>query len=398
MRTAEKGGSSPQQQQQQQQQQKPHNLQGPSEPHEQGPEERARQSSSDTAEPPDTPGSSHMVEPSAPQQPPPSYDDVVFSDHSASDQLGASGTNGAVMPHPEATESEPLITDQEQPQQQQQQREARPDASSISSHDFFARLKYKHSSKGCSSSDAWLNTDVKALRRFIVECNSEKPRVSIEVVGSHTKEKIVESFTTDANGQRQRHTNTCRETVTDFKFVMELTPYIHDKGSLYTARAPNGEPLDVDGILEDYVRADNFLKEIVVQKKVIWDYDLARREIITFIRNTGYPHNVEVRFPMENDRVAVRSHNTAAQVWRHPVTSFLCFITCLCVVGWPMRYLAAKKWRDKVMSDFVVLASPRDFVERNSLFIRNQVSWSFWPDQQTMPFPMPMHYDAASTS
>ncbi|KAJ2907515.1 hypothetical protein GGI21_003808 [Coemansia aciculifera] len=79
---------------------------------------------------------------------------------------------------------------------------------------------------------------------------------------------------------------------------------------------------------------------------------------------------------MEHDRISVKSHNSAAKVWRHPVPSFLCVITCACLVGWPMQYFATKRWKNKLMSDFVVLASPRDFVDRNSSFIRNQVSWS----------------------
>ncbi|KAJ2900144.1 hypothetical protein IWW38_000684 [Coemansia aciculifera] len=248
------------------------------------------------------------------------------------------------------------------------------DPGELSSRDFFASLEYKRSSKGYSSCDPWLNTNSRALLRFITESN-ERPRVSVEVVGSHTESRTVESTRTD-NGQTRCETHTRQESVVDFKFSLELTPYVHDKGSLYTARGPTGEPYDINTILDDYVRSDNFLKEIRVQKKVIWDYELVRREIAEFIKTTGYPHTVTVSFPMEHDRISVKSHNSAAKVWRHPVSSFLCVITCACLVGWPMQYFATKRWKNKLMSDFVVLASPRDFVDRNSSFIRNQVSWS----------------------
>ncbi|KAJ2739400.1 hypothetical protein GGI20_006113 [Coemansia sp. BCRC 34301] len=251
------------------------------------------------------------------------------------------------------------------------------DPGELSSRDFFASLEYKRSSKGYSSADPWLNTNSRALQRFIVESN-ERPRVSVEVVGSHTESRTVESTRTE-NGQTRCETHTHQESIVDFKFSLELTPYVHDKGSLYTARGPSGEPYDMSAILEDYVRADNFLKEIRVQKKVIWDYELVRREIAEFIKTTGYPHTVTVSFPMEHDCISVKSHNAAAKIWRHPISSLLCFITCACIVGWPMQYYATKPWRNKLMSDFVVLASPRDFVDRNSAFIRNQVSWSARP-------------------
>ncbi|KAJ2755892.1 hypothetical protein GGH94_002794 [Coemansia aciculifera] len=251
------------------------------------------------------------------------------------------------------------------------------DPGELSSRDFFASLEYKRSSKGYSSADPWLNTNSRALLRFITECN-ERPRVSVEVVGSHTENRVVESTRTE-NGQTRCETHTHQESIVDFKFSLELTPYVHDKGSLYTARGPTGEPYDISTILEDYVRADNFLKEIRVQKKVIWDYELVRREISDFIKTTGYPHTVTVSFPMEHDRISVKSHNAAAKIWRHPICSFLCLITCACIVGWPMQYFATTRWRNKLMSDFVVLASPRDFVDRNSSFIRNQVSWSARP-------------------
>ncbi|KAJ2776136.1 hypothetical protein GGI15_004934 [Coemansia interrupta] len=296
-----------------------------------------------------------MPEPSAPLLPPPSYDDVL--------QSAGSEYGDQADPPMMRGEMHPLL---EQPAD---------DARQLSSRDFFSRLEYRRTNKGYSSCDPWLNTDARALRRFIDEGN-DKPRVTIEVTGYHSEDKVVESTRTDSEGRQQVHRHTHRENITDFKFSLELTPFIHDRGTLYTARRADGEAYDIDAVLEDYVEAAGFLKEIRVQKRVIWDYELVRREVCAFIKSTGYPHSVSVGFPMENDRVVVRSHRTAGRLWRHPVTRFLCFVTCACVVGWPVQYLAGRRWRDKVMSDFVVLASPKDFVDRNSTFIRNQVCWS----------------------
>ncbi|KAJ1942316.1 hypothetical protein EC988_006526 [Linderina pennispora] len=198
------------------------------------------------------------------------------------------------------------------------------------------------------------------------------------------EDRVVER-TYNENGQTRHESHTHQDRIVDFKFTLELTPYIHEKGNLFTARTPTGEPYDIMKVLNDYVKAENILKELRVQKKVIWDYDLVRRELTEYIKSVGYPHSVAVSFPMEHDRIVVKSHSDVARVWRHPVTSFLCFITCACLVGWPIQYFATRRWKNKIMSDFVVVASPRDFVARNLEFIRNQVSWSTRP----YPFPMP---------
>ncbi|KAJ2761045.1 hypothetical protein H4S06_001412 [Coemansia sp. BCRC 34490] len=350
--------------------------------------------------------------------PPPSYDDVVINIDNGGDAAGTGGSssNGRavavsghgrdpgvgpfgdakpmVPPAPAHTaaasvgrseeEAHPLllmpselnqIQEQQQQQQSLQQQPGASAADTLSSRDFFASLEYTRSAKGYTSSDAWLNTDVRALKRFISECN-ERPRVSVEVVGSHTEARTEHTTTRTNDGQTRQETTTRHDTVVDFKFAVELTPYIHGRGTLYTAHSPGtGEPYDLDRLLADYVGASNMLKEIKVQKKAIWDYELVRTEIKRLVKSTGYPHNVAVSFPMENDATVVRSSHTLGRAWRHPVTSFLCFITCACLVGWPLQYAATRRWRNKIMSDFVVLSSPKDYVDRHADFIRNQVTW-----------------------
>ncbi|KAJ2724580.1 hypothetical protein GGI07_001833 [Coemansia sp. Benny D115] len=330
-----------------------------------------------------------MEEPTAPQLPPPSYDDAltesIREDGSSTGHPGISsspeahghqttGPFGTLQPHPD--ETQPLM-DIRSPQTMEQGH-GLFEAETLSSRDFFARLEYKRTSHGYSSSDPWLNRDVHALYRFIREAN-ERPRVMVEVQGSHMEDRVVESVQTQPNGQTQRQCHTHQEKVVDFKFSLELTPFIHEQGTLYTARGKSGEPLDLMEVLRDYVGAENFLKELRVQKKAIWDYDLVRRELINCVRNTGYPHTLDVEFPMEVDRIVVKSDSRMAGIWRHPVTSFLCFVSCACLVGWPIQYFATRRWRNKLMSDFVVLCSPTDFIDRYSTYIRNQVCWSARP-------------------
>ncbi|KAJ1840475.1 hypothetical protein LPJ73_006414, partial [Coemansia sp. RSA 2703] len=163
--------------------------------------------------------SEEMPEPSAPQLPPPSYDDVVQSTHSEYGGSQADVMTTAGMQGQRSGEMQPLIERQTE------------DVSRLSSRDFFSMLEYRRTNKGYSSCDAWLNTDAQALRRFIEEGN-DKPRVTIEVKGYHTEDRVVESHRTDADGRQHVEHHTHRENITDFKFSLELTPFIHDRGTL----------------------------------------------------------------------------------------------------------------------------------------------------------------------
>ncbi|KAJ1942315.1 hypothetical protein EC988_006525 [Linderina pennispora] len=139
---------------------------------------------------------------SAPPLPPPSYDDVM-SDIASGSSTAAAGPSTSAAPRrrnstgkggagpfsdnsvppspgssPPLEESQPLI----HPQSSAAPNRHPHNPAELSSREFFASLEYKRSSKGYSSSDQWLNTDVMALHRFLSESN-ERPRVSVEVVG-----------------------------------------------------------------------------------------------------------------------------------------------------------------------------------------------------------------------
>ncbi|KAJ1730232.1 hypothetical protein LPJ61_003122, partial [Coemansia biformis] len=189
---------------------------------------------------------------------PPSYDDVMQSVHEelavSENGQASSSTAAAVVP----PEMGPFSTAKSAPAEDADGHgEALPlivqrgssgegagnDPSTLSSRDFFSSLEYKRTSKGYSSTDALLNTDARALRRFITETN-ERPRVTIEVEGSHMEDRPTRCMGQDSCGdnsqhERQQHgtsvyqeSHSRREKVVDFRFSLELTPFIHDKGSL----------------------------------------------------------------------------------------------------------------------------------------------------------------------
>ncbi|KAJ2453511.1 hypothetical protein EV183_002150 [Coemansia sp. RSA 2336] len=322
--------------------------------------------------PSQTPGNDSRqaaADPSAPLLP--SYDDVISSIHADAGESSRSPVQPSAPRQPESKPSseQPLLYSPAT-------REGGPrNADSMTTQEFFRQLEYKRTSKGYSSSDEWLNTDARALRRFFEECN-ERPRVQVDVTGSHMEDRVVESER-QVDGHTRRETHSRQERVVDFKFSLDLTPCIHEKGSIYGVR-PNAtsEPYEVEQVVASYVEADNALKEIRVVKKAIWDYEAVRREVRQVVRQTGYPHNVEVTFPISNDCIKVKSHSVVGRVWRHPVTSFLCFVSCACLVGWPLERMATQKWRNRLMSDFVVMAAPRDYVAQHAEFIKRQISWT----------------------
>ncbi|KAI7826339.1 hypothetical protein BX661DRAFT_198935 [Kickxella alabastrina] len=209
-------------------------------------------------QPPLSPG---MVEPSAPQFPPPSYDIVnmgiqaEFDDNqstsSSSHRRTPSGTGGWQVP---STLSSRQLSGGQFIY-----------VNSLSRREFLSSLEYEKRCDGSYSSDPWINTD--------------------PIQGSYARFK-------------------------------------DEKGTLHGARKKNRyiEKYDIHELLYDYTVAENFLKELRVDKKVIWDYDLVKRELRALIKSTGYPNNITIEFPLENDRIVVRSHRTMAKVWRHPVT------------------------------------------------------------------------------
>ncbi|KAI7826338.1 hypothetical protein BX661DRAFT_225058 [Kickxella alabastrina] len=51
----------------------------------------------------------------------------------------------------------------------------------------------------------------------------------------------------------------------------------------------------------------------------------------------------------------------------------MCFFVCICLIGFLVEYFAAKRWRNKLKSDFVISTSPKDFADHSSALIFNEL-------------------------
>ncbi|KAG0040924.1 hypothetical protein BGZ82_005475 [Podila clonocystis] len=69
---------------------------------------------------------------------------------------------------------------------------------------------------------------------------------------------------------------------------------------------------------------------------VQWDYEELTRAIIHAIRSAHYRFNVEVSFPLKNDRVKVASSSPLAKFMRNPWTKAFCFLGVVGVVFYPI--------------------------------------------------------------
>ncbi|KAJ1944052.1 hypothetical protein GGF37_002372 [Kickxella alabastrina] len=374
-----------------------------------------------------------MVEPSAPQFPPPSYDIVnmgiqaKFDDNqstsSSSHRRTPSGTGGWQVPS--VIEARPLVEPRGPHPAASSQADNSLYVNSLSRREFLSSLEYEKRCDGSYSSDPWINTDPVALLRFINECN-DRPHLVVKIQGSYARFKDVERIETSQDGQSRKVVNKVWENIVDLNCSLDMSAYIEEKGTLHGARKKNRyiEKYDIHELLYDYTVAENFLKELRVDKKVIWDYDLVKRELRALIKSTGYPNNITIEFPLENDRIVVRSHRTMAKVWRHPVTHALCFITCtclagflnkvlshlvayamcffvcICLIGFLVEYFAAKRWRNKLKSDFVISTSPKDFADHSSALIFNELpsqyrTYRMYPPYPTAYPPFPTPYNDA---
>ncbi|KAI7832912.1 hypothetical protein BX661DRAFT_178770 [Kickxella alabastrina] len=341
-----------------------------------------------------------LIKPSEPKLSPPSYNDVVIeiSPEPRSNTRQAPSKQQTTIPNDTENPVElPTLQPSAifpEPQHHPLDATVTTTATATNSNNisppvskFLASLMYKKSSQGYSSSDPRLNTDPEALLRFINECN-DRPLITIEVVGSHTVRKEFQRVFTLENGQTRRETRTQVETVEDFRFYLDLTPYIHETGTLRITTGNDDEPMwdTPQQLLSDYTITGSALKKLRVNKKVTWDFAQMDNEIAALVHCIGYPHTVSVSFPTDNDRIVVRSHSRLTKVWLHPVTIFFCVVSCAWVVGLPIKRRAGKRWKNRLDSEFGVMVSPMEYISRNSALIYDMVPWAY---RQMQVYPAP---------
>ncbi|KAI0756940.1 hypothetical protein C8Q80DRAFT_1131215 [Daedaleopsis nitida] len=82
------------------------------------------------------------------------------------------------------------------------------------------------SGKEIVSHDPHLNEDGEALYRFLLSQSTTRPEYRMHARGTHTEHRTRTVSSTDSNGRTTHRTESYTETVTDFDFYIDLTPYI----------------------------------------------------------------------------------------------------------------------------------------------------------------------------
>ncbi|KAJ1914844.1 hypothetical protein H4219_004610 [Mycoemilia scoparia] len=252
-------------------------------------------------------------------------------------------------------------------------------------------LDYDQTTHGYTSCDVALNTDPDLLYKFVTSLNS-RPTVTAVVTGYMYRDATPDPFpipdpnqtqynTTNTNSSHHDRLEQCNRIfntngnrcggsgsggqIQDFKFSLDLTPFINPNGSqLYstttTSRNNNNskrpsigrnsilqyqqqqqqhhhpgsspsalEEQETMSLLLDYTNSESTIKQLHVQKRVIWDYERARKAIKQAVVECGYPHYVKVEFPMSQDQIKVYSNTIWGRMW---FSGFLTFLLIISIV------------------------------------------------------------------
>ncbi|KAF8935063.1 hypothetical protein BGZ52_001722 [Haplosporangium bisporale] len=230
---------------------------------------------------------------------------------------------------------------------------------------------FVRTSSGDESVDPILENDPYQLYRYFVAHN-DRPEMYLLITGYHVEQR--ETVSTDSKGNRT--TSSRDENVEDFRIEFDLTPFVNPRGVLYTSPDPNtGRERSLRQVFDEHAQDDNEFKELHLKKAVQWDYEELTRAITHAIRSAHYRFNVEVSFPLKNDRVKVASSSPLAKFMRNPWTKAFCFVGVVGVVFYPIRECYKRVRKESIKSSFEMTLSTREFYQANYWSIVDQVRY-----------------------
>ncbi|KAJ1920983.1 hypothetical protein IWQ60_006872 [Tieghemiomyces parasiticus] len=123
----------------------------------------------------------------------------------------------------------------------------------------------------------------------------------------------------------------------------------------------------VRDVAAEYVARDRYLKELVVEKVVMWDLEKVRRDLERVFRDRGYRHHLRVTFINRRHRIHVRSPNTLMRLYHNCWVRTFLYITCLWILVMPVMWILNYRGTmdDEIKLDYAVQISPEEFLERN---------------------------------
>jgi len=185
--------------------------------------------------------------------------------------------------------------------------------------------KVDFTTSGIKSDDAKLNS-TPAIRDFIV-ANTTRPQVFIHERAWHTE--YYSERVKDANGNYRWETRT-RE-VTDLDKYVDISEYV---STYYVLHG-----LDQ---AERYVQSGNKLRKLTVKKHV----DNKLENICARVRFFLSPRFQHFRCEIStrNDKIEITPDEDLSKCLRSTATDVLCFLTCLCICYYPIKYCYQEKF------------------------------------------------------
>ena len=156
------------------------------------------------------------------------------------------------------------------------------------------------------------------------------------------------------------------ERVSDFRTELDASQFVNAYGTIYSIPDSKGDLVTVDEIMQSYVQSTNKFKRIRLEKRPLWNFQQLDQAIRGAVKSTGFPHSISVTFPMKNNRMTVSSDSSINKFQEHGCTRFLCCISCLCIIFYPILLMARKTFGASTLrADFPMTISEQDWFMAN---------------------------------
>jgi hypothetical protein len=182
------------------------------------------------------------------------------------------------------------------------------------------------------------------------------------LIGWHHEHHHRHRHITDSNGHTRVENYTETVTVEDFDFSIDVSDYISPTWDRLIAvnKADNSQLIHWKQVVDEFTSSKNYLKEIHLEKEVLWDYDALTQSIILAIRSTGYPFQISVTYPKKYSTVSVFSSSSLSKFSHNTCVKVLCVITCLCIIFYRKYFYCFYKTFNKAKYVAIFLLSRKN--------------------------------------
>jgi hypothetical protein len=198
-----------------------------------------------------------------------------------------------------------------------------------------ARSKISASGDVESFDDILDHSSEELWKYFLTHLNP--PRMNVQISGFHM---VTYQKTQTVNGRDE--TRTCHERVTDFDFTIPVN-VSPQWTRIVCVPAKTGDPfMPFKETLEAYVQSSSLMKEIQMNKQILWNYAELVRSLEYCIRCTGFPHQIEIKFPSKGDKVIAYSSGALSRLSHNCMVRTLCVLSCLWIIFLPIFCMLSK--------------------------------------------------------